>query len=115
MAPLSLAEVLLEQHGTSAVKEVRSLLAYPALRLAFNSQLMRALALSSRTAEVEGNDALRRAEARRALALVGAPPQLSRHPDVGVPAPSESELRELERLASDSVLAPKKRGWLRHA
>ena len=113
MTPVSLAEVLLEQHGSSAVEEVRSLLAYPALRLVFNSQLVRTLMLSSRTAEVEGDDALRRAEARRALDLVGAAPQLNRHPDVGVPAPSEAELRELERLASDTGLTPKKRNWFR--
>jgi len=113
MSPVSLGEVLLELRGEAAVKEVRSLLNYPALRLVFNSQLVRALTLSARAAEVDGDEALRRSEARKALDLVSAAPQLNRHPDVGVPALSETELRELERLASASGAPPKKRTWLR--
>jgi hypothetical protein len=105
-APLSLAEVLLEQHGAAAVPEVLSLLAYPHMRLAFNDQMVRALILSARAAEIAGDFALRRSEAQRALALADAGPQLARYPTIGVPQLADRELNELRRLASANEPLP---------
>lgn len=112
--PLSLAEVLFELRGASAVQEVRSLLAYPHMRLGFNSEMVRALTLSARVAEAVENVELCRSEAQRALKLLDAEPQFSRHPTVGVPKLNDIELEELRRLAqADVAPAGPKRGWLR--
>lgn len=98
--PLSLSEVLFEQHGPKAADEIRSLLAYPEMRIVFNVHQVRALTLSARLADAVGNTDLRRIEAARALEAAAAPSQFSRHPGIGVSNLTDADLKELERLAS---------------
>ena len=114
VVPLSLAEVLFERHGGAAAIEVRKLLAYPAMQIVFNVHQVRALTLSARLADSQGDTDLRRSEAARALEAASAPSQFSRHPGIGVADLTAADLEELERLASSTPSPPSKRGlWRR--
>lgn len=98
-ARISLGEVLLKQHGIEAVDEVRSLIRESDSELRFNSSIVRALVPNAQAAELVGDRELQVSEAKRALQLIDAPPQLSRKPEIGVPNPSPDEINEIKRLA----------------
>jgi tetratricopeptide (TPR) repeat protein len=97
-AHLSLAEVLLDRQDPRLADEVAALLDAAQPHLTFNTTIFRRYLLSARLAAMVGDDDARREAARRALELVNAPPQLARHPTVGLPRPSSQTLHELERL-----------------
>lgn len=97
---LSLGEVILESRGAAAVPEVRALLVDAEPNLRFNSTIFRTLLLSAKSAHAAGDIDLQVAEAHRALDLIGALPQLSRHPTVGLPAPTPADVAGLQCLAN---------------
>jgi hypothetical protein len=97
---LSLAEVVLARGDTTAVPEALSLLEAARPHMNFNSSIFRWHVLGVRLAEAQGNREAARSQANAALALVDAPPQFSRHPDVGLAIPDDELVSELQRLAS---------------
>jgi tetratricopeptide (TPR) repeat protein len=96
---LVLAEILLSRDGAAAGSEVESLLATARSNLKFNSTAFRWHVLRARLAAARGDLDARRSAAQEALAIVGADPQFSRHPTVGLARPTPELVAELEGFA----------------
>lgn len=97
---LSLGEVLLETDAAGGAVDVAALLDAARAHVTFNSTAFRWNVLRARLAETIGDREAQRTAAIAALDPVGAHPQFSRHPTVGLVEPSAETLALLQRLSS---------------
>jgi hypothetical protein len=96
---LSLGEVLLDIDSAGGAAEVTALLDAAREHVTFNSTAFRWNVLRARLAEMVGDGDAQRIAATAALDLVGAQPQFSRHPTVGLVEASAETLALLQRLS----------------
>jgi tetratricopeptide (TPR) repeat protein len=97
---LSLGEVLLETDAAGGAAEVAALLDAAREHVRFNSTAFRWNVLRARLAQTLGDREAQRIAATAALDLVGAQPQFSRHPTVGLVEASAETLALLQRLTN---------------
>ena len=112
---LRLAEILLQQARDERLPEIWELLERAGAQAGFRSVQFRVELARARALVLAGDPAGAAEHAQAALALVDLPPQLPRHPDVGVAKPDATVLAEARAIASGSSTAPHSEGKARTA